>query len=290
MKRSAAILTAILTLALTLGMAPNHASAAGWPCLITGPGYSNCAGYVSFSSYYLSDPFRPFQGTPGTGLQPDITVTFSYPYAHAIRVWTNDPDYQGNQASAFLYGCCWLGITTITGDGTPGVFSVGGGGGIKGGPFTAVKLHSDANDYVNWRVEYQQVNDPTGQWCRITAQSYSCGGITATTSPYYAGSGFDPFQQSPGTGAQAPIDITFGLPLLTVGATAVDPDYGGTRMDAYAADGTFLGTTYFNGDNRPGWTNTDTQSFSDSRGISRIVLTTATNDYVAFQGLTGTPL
>lgn len=93
-----------------------------------------------------------------------------------------------------------------------------------------------------------------------------------------------------GTGAQPPIQVNFGSALATVDVTAVDPDFGTNRMEAYAADGTLLGTTYFVGDNNPGVTTTSTRSITDARGIRRIVLISDPADYVAFQGLTAYPI
>lgn len=117
------------------------------------------------------------------------------------------------------------------------------------------------------------------------------GGYSATVSPSDQGSGSGPFQVvDNGTGPQAPITVTFGVPLLTVAVTAIDPDFAGTRMEAYATDGTGLSAVYFDSDNRPGWTNASTKSITDSRGIGRIVLIPAENDYVAFQDLTAWPL
>lgn len=129
----------------------------------------------------------------------------------------------------------------------------------------------------------------SGPWCKVASQSTYCDGVSASVSPFHQGSPFDPFQEVPGTGQQGPVEITFGFPLYAVQATAVDPDYGGTRMEAYAEDGTWLNTVYFNGDNRPGWTTVDTQSLADWRGIKRVVLISADGDYVAFQGVTATP-
>lgn len=274
---------------LVVATVPNSASAAGAPCVVGGPGFSSCAGNVTFSSYELSGPYRPVQAVQGTGAQPDVVISFSSPYVRYVRAYANDPDFSNNRAEVFLYGCCWLPITSISGDGTPGVFSVGGGGGLQNGPFTAVRLHSDPSDYVNWHVEYQRVINNTGPWCKVSVQTMNCDGVTATVSPFYQGSPFDPFQASPGTGQQGPVEVTFGVPLAAVQVTAVDPDFGGTRMDAYADDGSYLNTVYFNGDNRPGWTTVDTQSLSDPRGIRRVVLTSAANDYLAFQGITAYP-
>lgn len=80
------------------------------------------------------------------------------------------------------------------------------------------------------------------------------------------------------------------MPLLTVAATAVHPDSGGNWMEAYASDGTLLGTVYFDGDARPGSTTTSTKSISDARGITKIALVPSSGDYVTFQGITATPL
>jgi hypothetical protein len=279
----------LILLALVLAIS-SAAGAQGFPCLISGPGYSSCAGNVTFSSYYLSAPFKPFQTDFGTSLQRNITINFS-PWAKAVRIWANDPDYTA-KVDVYIYGAGFVGTWSITGDGRPGVFSVNGFGlGPGDWEITRLVLRPDQNDYANWRVEFQKngTSNPNS-WCKITSASYSCDGATATTSPFYQGTVFDPFQAvNNGTGEQGPIDITFQYPLYSVQATAVDPDYGGSRIEAFLADGTPLPAVYFDGDNRPGFTTTSTKSVTDSRGIARIVLTPASGDYVVFQGLTGTP-
>ncbi len=65
------------------------------------------------------------------------------------------------------------------------------------------------------------------------------------------------------------------------------PDYGGSRIEAFLADGTPLPAVYFDGDNRLGVTTKSTKTVTDSRGIAKIVLISADNDYVVFQGVTG---
>jgi hypothetical protein len=278
----------ILLLALVLASS-GPARAQGSPCLIN-PGSTYCAGYVTFSSYYLSVPFKPFQSDFGTSVQRNITVNFS-PWAKAIRVWANDPDATA-KLDVYIYGFGYVGAFSITGDGQPGVFSVNGLGlGPGDWEITRIVLRPDPSDYVNWRVEFQKnsTSNPNS-WCKITSSSYSCDGATATTSPFYQGTVFDAFQAvNNGTGEQAPIEITFGFPLYSVSATAVDPDYGGSRIEAYGSDGSLLGTTYFDGDNRPGFTTTSTKSVTDSRGIAKVILVPAAGDYVVFQGVTGTP-
>jgi len=255
----------------------------GQPCLVPGPGYSTCAGNVSFSSYYTNGPFKPFQATSGTGAQPNISVSFSKPI-YGYRVFVNDPDYTNYVRAQSPFSAIYW---SIAGDNNPGVFSVGflGRGNTNA---TLLTLISDSSDYVNWRVEYQPSN--FGQWCKITAQTTTCDGVTASVSPWWQGSNFDPFQAVDNySGPQAPIDITFEIPLYSVSVTAVDPDYGGNRMEAYADDGTLLNTAYFNGDNVPGQTTTDKQTITDARGIRRIRLVNNPDDYIAFQGLMATP-
>jgi hypothetical protein len=289
-KKCAAVLVFIPVLAIGVLAAPLPAAAiTAPPCEIAGPGLSQCAGNVTFSSYYLSTPFRPFQGVSGSASQPDITISFSSPYVRYVRVWANDPDASYSKAWVYQYQCCWIQFASIAGDGQPGVFSVGGGVGVKDQIFTAVKLQSPSGDYVNWHVEYQTYVTPGGYFCKVTAQTSNCLGVTATISPYYQGSIFDPFQgTNNGTGAQAPIDVTFQYPLAKVAVTAVDPDLVGNRMEAYAADGSLLGTANFDGDNQAGWTSVNTKSISAAR-ITRIRLIAADNDYTVFQGITAWP-
>lgn len=270
-----------------LACLPLHAS--GSPCTISGPGYSPCVGLVTFSSYVVEGAFKPFQAVYGAGVQPNVTITFTSPYARSITVWTNDPDYTNNRANYYFYPGAGPITVLAQGDGQPGVFSVSGRN-IKNGYFTKVILQSDPSDYVNWRVEYQsQSQFGTNSWCRITAPQMTCGGVTVAVSPWYQGSNFDPFQSVSGTGYQVPIDVTFATPQLTVAATAVDPDYAGNRMEAYAADDTLLGSVSFVGDNLPGVTTTDTQSITSIYGIKRIRLIPDPLDYVNFQGITVTP-
>lgn len=263
--------------------------AQGSPCLISGPGNSYCAGYVTFSAHFVSLPFRTFQSDAGSGVQRNITVNFN-PWVKAIRVWANDPDATA-RFDLYMYGPGYVGTYSLTGDSTPGVFSYSA---LQVGPgdpyFTRIILRPGANDYVSWNVEYQK-STGTNSWCRITSASASCDGAVVTTSPFVQGSGFDPFQSNPGsTGEQPPIEISFQLPLYSVQVTAVDPDYGGTRMEAFLADGTPLPAVYFDGDNLPGVQTRSTKTVTDPRGIARIVLTSATGDYVVFQGVTATPL
>lgn len=286
MKKSSVLI--FLALALVL-VGSGSAGAQGFSCLISGPGYSSCAGNVTFSSYYLSLPFKPFQTDAGTSLQRNITVNFS-PWAKSVRIWANDPDYTA-KVDVYIYGAGYVGTWSITGDGQPGVFSVNGFGlGPGDWEITRLVLRPDQRDYVNWRVEFQKNSTSNPNfWCKITSASYSCDGATATTSPFYQGTVFDPFQAvDNGTGEQAPIEVNFQYPLYSVSATAVDPDYGGSRIEAYGSDGSLLGTVYFDGDNRPGFTTTNTKSITDSRGIAKVLLIPAAGDYVVFQGLTGT--
>jgi hypothetical protein len=284
---------AVLVVAVMSVPKPALALPAPPPCFIGGPGYT-CAGTVSFSPYTLSTVFRPFQGASGTGQQPDITVSF-HQLVHAVRAFVNDPDNSGTTTEVHLYQCCWISYQTITGDGDPSVFSVGGGGEIccnsNGNGFDAVRLHSATGDYVNFRVEYQTVANSTGPWCKVNAASYTCpyDNTTATVSPFAQGSVFDPFQGVTGTGQQPPIDIYFEAPVATVAATALDPDLAGNRMEAFAANGTLLGTANFDFDNRAGWTNWSTKSLSVAN-ITHIRLTSATGDYTVFQGLTVWPM
>jgi hypothetical protein len=282
MKKRAVLLLPVLFL---LAIAAPMPAQAAHSCLIGGPGWWSCTGNVTFSSYYLSSPFRPFQATYGSGFQQNITVNFN-PWIRGFRVWANDPDYTA-KVEVYILGAGYVGTWSINGDGVPGVFSVNGFG-LGPGEWEIYKLvlRSDPNDYINWRLEF--LNTGTF-WCKLTSAPHKGGGATATTSPFYQGSNFDPFQAvNNGTGEQGPIEINFQYPVYSIQATAVDPDYGGTRMEAFLADGTPLPAVYFDGDNRPGYTTTSTKSVTDSRGIAKIVLIPAAGDYVTFQGLTGT--
>jgi hypothetical protein len=279
----------VLTSAQFAMSTPASAQPAPPSCLVPGPGSSLCAGNVTFSSYYLSTQFRPIQGAAGATTQPDVQIVFNR-LVHNVRAWSNDPDYSNNQALVHVYGCCWLPITTVTGDSTPGLFSIGGGGGINSGNYDRVLLQTDPTDFVNWRVEYQLNVNPSGPWCSVNAATVNCQTVTATVSPFAQGSVFDPFQgTNNGTGPQEPIDVTFETPLSQVAVTALDPDFGGNRMEAYAADGTLLATAYFDGDNRPGFTNWSTKSIVFGN-IKRVRLIAADNDYTVFQGLTAWPM
>src|SRR5215210_4360523 len=109
--------SALLILLTLLLVGGGAAVAQGSPCLIGGPGYSYCAGYVTFSAYALSDPFRPFQTDPGSGLQRNITITFN-PWIKAVRVWANDPDATA-KVDYYIYGAGYVTTFNISGDGMP---------------------------------------------------------------------------------------------------------------------------------------------------------------------------
>ncbi|MFL6231935.1 MAG: hypothetical protein ACJ76N_02260 [Thermoanaerobaculia bacterium] len=257
----------------------------GAPCLVPGPGYS-CVGYVTFSSYFKNGPFKPFQATPGTGAQPDITINFNPP-VYEWRALVNDPDYPA-RAHWYSQNIGYVSYLQFPGDGIPGLFSFGGGG-IQNARAYRLILQTDSRDYANWYVEYRPASSSTF-WCRLNAQTTSCGGVTATASSWSQNTAFDPFQAVDNySGVQAPIEVDFQYPLYSVSVTAVDPDYPGNRMDAYGADGMLLGSVSFTGDNKPGFFTMDTKSITDSRGITKIVLVNDPNDYVAWTGLTATP-
>lgn len=290
-RRLAVVLSSavVLTVAQLAVAAPASAAPAPPPCLIPGPGSSLCAGNVTFSSYYPSTVYRPIQGAPGAAIQPTVQITFNHLVAN-IRAFTNDPDYSGNKAWGHRYGCCWLQLPIISGDGTPGVFTSTGPGAFVRGIFDAMRLETDPTDYVNWIVEYQTTDSPSSPWCKVNAATVTCQGTTATVSPFAQGSVFDPFQGSNnGTGPQAPIDVTFEVPLAQVAVTAIEPDLGGNRMEAYADDGTLLGTAFFSGDNNVNWTTVNRQSIAVAN-IKRVRLIAADNDYTVFQGITAWPM
>lgn len=289
-KRLAAVLssTVVLTVAQLAVAAPASAQPAPPPCLIPGPGPSLCAGNVTFSSYFLSTAYRPIQGAPGAAIQPTVQINFNHSVANA-RAFTNDPDYSGNKAWVHRTGCCWIQLPIISGDGTPGVFTSTGPGALVRSGFDAMKFETDPTDYVNWVAEYQTTDSPSSPWCKVNAAVVTCMGTTATVNPFAQGSVFDPFQGSSGTGTQAPIDVTFEVPLAKVAVTAIEPDLAGNQMEAYAADGTLLGTASFTGDNNVNWTTVNTQSIA-ATNIQRIRLIAADNDYTVFQGITAWPM
>jgi hypothetical protein len=280
-----ALLVATLALAATAPLSAQYSPGAS--CTIAGPGYSSCAGYVTFSSYVLSEPFRPFQAQAGSGLQPTINVYFNPPVPE-IRVRVNDSDFDDNLLYYFRQNIGRTGPFVYAGDNTPGVFTSQP---YSFGPtptstrFTRLELVSDGADYVNWHVQFRPWAG--GPLCNIAQHRTGCG-TTVTVTPFHLGSNFDPFQAVAGTGAQTPIEIEFDLPLYSVTVTAVDPDYGGSRIEAYGLDGALLATEYFDGDNLPGTLTTDPETITDARGIKRIKLIADPNDYVAFQALTAT--
>jgi hypothetical protein len=284
MKRLLAVLT-LITACVLIPASP--AAAVGSPCLVPGPGWA-CNGEVIFDYYAISPPFRPFQAIAGTSSQPDITITFSSPYVTALRVWANDPDFANNKAWVNQSGVGWVQAAVLAGDGTPGVFSVSEAD-VSGHTYTAVRLESDDSDYVNWRLEYQR-QPHAGGWCVVKQQSSNCDGVTATVSPFYQGSGFDPFQHTAGTGHQDPILIVFENSVYAVSVTAVDPDYSGTMLQAYSTKDFVVGSATFDADNTPNVVSVSTKSVVGTYPIKYIVLTSAANDYVTFQGLTITPL
>jgi hypothetical protein len=273
----------LLTVAASWLVVPaTPAQAVTAPCLIPGPQSAGCAGAVTFTNYLLSSAFRPFQGAAGTGPQPDITVRFSGGVVNRIRITANDPDFGGTKA---LVHHVDRSVTTLDfpADNQPGYFTAVQRS-VNSGKYDSLVLQSNNSDYVNWNVEYQ--NDGSASWCRITVYSSWCQGVTATVSPFVVNSVFDPFQSHPDGWTQAPITITFEIPQLTVAATAVDPDFFGSQLEAYDAAGALLGIDTFPGDFTPGLSSVSRASVTDARGIARIRLVPAPDDYVAFQGLT----
>src|SRR5262245_27055497 len=104
MKRSLGLVVLVCGL-VVVPAAP--VSAAASPCLIPHPGTYSCAGTVTFSSYALSNAFRPMQATAGTSVQSSIYVSFVNPIRN-LRVWTNDPDLADNAILVHTLGSAWL--------------------------------------------------------------------------------------------------------------------------------------------------------------------------------------
>lgn len=120
-------------------------------------------------------------------------------------------------------------------------------------------------------------------------QSGTFCGVSVTLSPFAAADAFlaagATFQSDPGHGVSHPITIVFGQPVASVTVTAYDPTFDGNSMTAFTADSTAIGTVAFPGNHLPGTLTTQTGTRSGS--ISRVVLTPAPLDYVAYSMTVG---
>ena len=126
--------------------------------------------------------------------------------------------------------------------------------------------------------------------CTATAPGpSSCPDISVSIVPYAPGDPFGDFQSDPGTGVSNPITVIFSQPVTSVTITIEDPTYAGNAMTAYRADGSMAGSVSFTGSGIPGIDIPDTQTIT-AAGIVRIVLTPAPLDYVAYAGLSFTPV
>ncbi|HUX34773.1 MAG TPA: hypothetical protein VMV51_12960 [Gemmatimonadaceae bacterium] len=114
-----------------------------------------------------------------------------------------------------------------------------------------------------------------GTWC----------GITVGIAPYAPGAPFGDFQSQAGTGASTTITITFSPPVRFVTVTIQDPTWPGNAMAAYSATGTEVGSAGFPGSGVAG-VNVPRTATITAPGITRVMLTPASDDYVAYNGLT----
>lgn len=120
----------------------------------------------------------------------------------------------------------------------------------------------------------------------VSASSYYCSGVAGFVgyqiAPYCTGGPFGGFQSTSGTGAQGTITITFATPVNYVGFTALDPDYSGNTYTVKNASGVTVSSGSFLYDNAPG-TYSESAVGVTYAGIKEVILTAASNDYVAYR-------
>lgn len=120
----------------------------------------------------------------------------------------------------------------------------------------------------------------------VNAPGAYCG-VTVAFSQYAPADAFlaagAEFQSNVGHGVSQPITITFSNPVSSVTVTAYDPTFNGNQMQAFDASGASLAVIPFPGNGRPGTLTTQTGTANGS--ISRVLLTPAPLDYVAYSML-----
>lgn len=121
---------------------------------------------------------------------------------------------------------------------------------------------------------------PPPSSCVLVVQAATCGGIADAINPFVPGILGD-FQSNSGTGASSPITITYSPSVNSVTIRIQDPTYAGNTMTAY--NGTVpIGTISFPFSGVPGINVPVLRTLTGT--ISKIVLTPAPADYVAYEG------
>jgi uncharacterized protein YcbK (DUF882 family) len=127
------------------------------------------------------------------------------------------------------------------------------------------------------------VTDPCSGNQPVNAGGTYCGNSVLLT-PYAPADAFlaagAKFQSDVGHGVSHQITITFSSPIASVTVTAYDPTFNGNRMAAFDAAGASQGVAAFPGNGVPGVLTTQTRTLSGA--ISRVVLTPAPLDYLAY--------
>lgn len=122
--------------------------------------------------------------------------------------------------------------------------------------------------------------------CAVPGPSSTYCGVDVAFNPYFVGSPFGEFQNPEGTGASAPITITFSPAVDNIAVSIADPDFPGNRLTVHTTAG--ANNTYdFVGDGTPG-AYTEYEIITGDIGVTSIDLTPAPNDYVAYFGLSFT--
>ena len=116
--------------------------------------------------------------------------------------------------------------------------------------------------------------------CTLSAASGTCSGVSYTIAPFTIGV-IGTFQSGPDTGPSSPITITFGSFVNSVTITIQDPTFSGNTMTAYNGS-VAIGTASFAFSGVPGVNTPDTKTLSGT--ITKVVLTPAPGDYVAYGG------
>lgn len=121
---------------------------------------------------------------------------------------------------------------------------------------------------------------PQGVSAVVVNEPGSYDGTAIDIDPFAEGQTFGGFQSDPGQGASRPIFVTFKAPLSdTLSVTILDPDFDVNSAKAGFVDGHHE-TQNFLGDNNPGAFKSSTITFGP--GVSSLLLTPASNDYVAY--------
>jgi uncharacterized protein YcbK (DUF882 family) len=127
------------------------------------------------------------------------------------------------------------------------------------------------------------VTDPCSGNQPVNAGGTYCGNSVLFT-PYAPADAFlaagAKIQSDVGHGVSHQITVTFSSPVASVTVTAYDPTFNGNQMAAFDPAGASQGVAAFPGNGIPGVLTTQTRTLSGA--ISRVVLTPAPLDYLAY--------